>query len=302
MEKKPLVTVAVITYNSSKYVLETLESAKAQTYENIELIISDDKSTDNTVEICNKWLAKNADRFVRTQVIVPEKNTGQAGNCNRVLDASRGEWVKLIAGDDLLLPNCIADLTCFARDTPNANVIFAKIETFGGTKEIRNNLEKSFNCSFFELPMEKQLKRLVYQGNCIPAAGYIYKRQYIIEKGIRNDERIPFIEDFPKWINMLQHNIKFYFMDKPVAKYRIGEGISTEKQYSDKYYHSLCMVDILYRYPIIAKENGVSVEHIIADKLVNMRRDSYELIDSATYKLGNFLLYPLKWVRKFITN
>jgi alpha-1,3-rhamnosyltransferase len=54
--QKPLVSVVIITYNSSKYVLETLESAKAQTYQNIELIVSDDCSTDDTVEKCREWI------------------------------------------------------------------------------------------------------------------------------------------------------------------------------------------------------------------------------------------------------
>lgn len=56
MENKPLVSIVVITYNSSEYVLETLESAKAQTYTNIELIVSDDCSTDETVSICKNGL------------------------------------------------------------------------------------------------------------------------------------------------------------------------------------------------------------------------------------------------------
>ena len=58
----PLVSIIVITYNSAKFVLETLESAKAQTYQNIELIISDDGSTDNTVQICREWLKNNEEQ------------------------------------------------------------------------------------------------------------------------------------------------------------------------------------------------------------------------------------------------
>ncbi|MBR5577209.1 MAG: glycosyltransferase [Bacteroidaceae bacterium] len=50
------VSIVVITYNSSKYVLETLESVKAQDYPNIELIVSDDRSTDNTFELVNQWI------------------------------------------------------------------------------------------------------------------------------------------------------------------------------------------------------------------------------------------------------
>ena len=105
--EQPLVSIIVITYNSSKYVLETLESAKAQTYQNIELIVSDDCSTDNTVEICREWIEKNKKRFLRTELITSEKNTGIPANCNRGVKAAQGEWVKLIAGDDILCNNCI---------------------------------------------------------------------------------------------------------------------------------------------------------------------------------------------------
>ena len=80
MNNQPLVSVPVITYNSSKFVLETLESIKAQTYQNIELIISDDCSTDNTVELCQKWVEENKERFVRTQIITSDLNTGVSAN------------------------------------------------------------------------------------------------------------------------------------------------------------------------------------------------------------------------------
>ena len=103
LEKQPLVSIIVITYNSSKYVLETLESAKAQTYQNIELIVSDDCSIDNTVEICKEWIEKDKERFVRTELITAEKNTGIPANCNRGVKAAQGEWVKLIAGDDMII-------------------------------------------------------------------------------------------------------------------------------------------------------------------------------------------------------
>jgi len=78
--ENPLVSIIVITYNSSEYVIETLESAKAQTYQNIELIVSDDCSTDETLEICRDWMKKNQDRFVRSELITTEKNTGISGN------------------------------------------------------------------------------------------------------------------------------------------------------------------------------------------------------------------------------
>ena len=72
----PLVSVPVITYNSSKTVLETLDSIYNQTYQNLELIVSDDCSTDNTVGICREWIEAHKKRFVRTELLTVEKNTG----------------------------------------------------------------------------------------------------------------------------------------------------------------------------------------------------------------------------------
>src|SRR5688572_26730058 len=106
---QPLVSVIVITYNSALYVLETLDSIKRQTYQQIELIISDDCSNDATVELCRKWLSVNGSRFVRTSLIEVESNTGIAQNCNRGVEASKGEWIKIIAGDDALEVYTITD-------------------------------------------------------------------------------------------------------------------------------------------------------------------------------------------------
>ena len=102
MSNNPLVSIVVVTYNSSEFVLETLESAKIQTYKNIELIVTDDCSKDNTLEIVKDWVDKNKDSFIHTLVLEATVNTGISGNCNRGCNASKGEYIKTIAGDDTL--------------------------------------------------------------------------------------------------------------------------------------------------------------------------------------------------------
>ena len=102
-----LVSVYVVTYNSAEYVIETLNSVYNQTYNNIELIITDDASTDNTIELCKRWLNNHQDRFSDVQLVTSTINTGISANCNRAVKVAKGYWLKGIAGDDILLPNCV---------------------------------------------------------------------------------------------------------------------------------------------------------------------------------------------------
>ena len=103
MENK-LVSVRVVSYNSAQTILDTLESIRKQTYQNIELIVSDDCSKDNTVELVYNWLEANKSRFVRTELITVPFNTGTSANVNRSIKACHGEWIKGIAADDILFP------------------------------------------------------------------------------------------------------------------------------------------------------------------------------------------------------
>jgi len=71
-----LVSLVVVTYNSACFVAEALESVRVQTWNEIELIITDDNSSDDTVEVCRQWLNANSSRFIRTELLTSEVNTG----------------------------------------------------------------------------------------------------------------------------------------------------------------------------------------------------------------------------------
>ena len=252
--EKPLVSVTVITYNSSKTVLETLDSIKAQTYQNIELIVSDDCSTDNTVELCRDWIEQNKSRFVRTELLTVEKNTGVAGNCNRAGAACRGEWGKGIAGDDIMMPNCIQDCMDYIAAHPDTIYLFGKQKAFGASEERCKEIDSIFDYSFFNMTQEEQLHRLIFGENCVPATAVFCHRQHAKAIGVKNDERIPLLEDWPKWINLLRAGVKLHFVDKVLVKYRVG-GISTRKHPSLEMYRSCRLFDFYYRFPEWYAEN-----------------------------------------------
>ena len=294
----PLVSVNVITYNSAEYILETLESVKNQTYPNIELIISDDCSKDDTLAICDAWLKTNRSRFANAKIVTSPVNTGLSPNYNRAIDAASGEWIKEIDGDDRLLPNCITDFIEFVNANPDAKYIFAKVNCFGSDKATCKKYEEVFKYDLFLKSSEEQLHQLIYKDNFIPCQGSFYNKTFIDTLGFRNDERMPMIGDWPKWITLLQKGVKFYFMDKYVADYRIGNGTSTSPNISPRYQKSLLLTDIYYRWPQWMAAGNAEYINIIAKKVTAMEDEILRLRNTHAYRLGKCLLRPVSWFKQ----
>lgn len=102
MLKLPLVTFVVTSYNYEKYILKTLESIKAQTYKNFEIIVVDDCSSDNSCEIIEDFISDNQD--LKITLIKNETNQGQLASMIRGLENAEGQFISFIDSDDILLP------------------------------------------------------------------------------------------------------------------------------------------------------------------------------------------------------
>lgn len=221
----PLVSCTVLSYNSANTIIETLESIKAQTYKNIELIVSDDCSTDNTIAIIEAWLKQNKSRFVRTELLTVKKNTGVCLNSNRALDACKGEWKKGIGADDILLPNCIADFISFVQQHPEAEWVSSYMQVYKNNFSpenciARNGVSRRY---FFDLTCEQQLKQMAIE-NLISATPLFYKVSTL--RAIGGYETRYSFEDYPTFMNLLENGVKCYFMDSETVCYRIHESIS----------------------------------------------------------------------------
>lgn len=218
----PLVSVPVITYNSSAYIIEGLESIKAQTYKNIELIISDDCSTDNTVELCRDWLEKNKDCFVRVELITTDKNTGVAGNCNRSVKACRGEWIRGLSGDDKFLPNTIQGYVDFINSHPEANICFAKLKFFGIDPEMVKKCSDKYSLNLYPKlnASLKEQQKFILNEMFIPGPGIMYKKKLWEEIG-GFDEKYPFCEEDPFFNRILLTGYTIYFIDTELYQYNV---------------------------------------------------------------------------------
>lgn len=94
----PLVSIGVTSFNHENYILETLESVKNQTYNNFELIIVDDCSSDGSRGAIEKWISENPD--LSTTFICHEENRGVCVSLNEIVNLSNGKYISLIASDD----------------------------------------------------------------------------------------------------------------------------------------------------------------------------------------------------------
>ena len=299
----PLVSIPVITYNSAKTVVETLDSIKAQTYPRLELIVSDDCSTDDTVALCQEWIKQNKERFERTKVILAEQNTGVSANFNRGETACRGEWVKPIAGDDLLMPACVRDCMDYVMTHPETIYLFGRQKAFGADEDRCKQIDNVFDYTFFSKTIDEQLHHLIFDCNCVPATTVFYGRLKAKDIGVTNDERIPLLEDWPKWVNLLRAGVKFQFVDKELVKYRVG-GVSTNSQPSLNYYRTARLFCFLYQYPEWYKENpDAAVKRVVKEEagiyeyLIDAERQLNLIRASKAYRLGRALLTPFRIFR-----
>ena len=223
-----LITIAVVTYNSSKTVLETLDSVKQQTYAEIELIVSDDCSTDNTLEIVSDWTAKNKDRFVRIRLLSSDENRGIVPNRNKCIREAQGEWIKFADGDDMLTPNSIQSYLSVMSD--EANFIMGNVITMYETGEKTKFTVKQ---DFFKLNAPEQLA--LYRKNTqIDWPGVIFRTKALLDlNGL--DERFPMFDDIPFFFKAFKAGYKFDCVDETVVIYRIHKG---SVQHSEKFHIS----------------------------------------------------------------
>ena len=221
--QEPLVSIIVVTYNSSQYVIETLESAKQQSYKNIELIITDDCSADNTVELCIDWMKINDNRFKKVDLIESTINTGISANCNRGVKATTGEWCKLIAGDDLLATNCIEKFISYIiQSENNINIICSNQYIFRNDNREDKRVTNFQTTAYFSdaINASGQFKIALRISGTVPAPTILFRKKIYDELG-GYTEKYKYLEDYLFFLKANNIGEKIFFLIDALVYYRI---------------------------------------------------------------------------------
>ncbi|WP_124980930.1 glycosyltransferase family 2 protein [Nonlabens xiamenensis] len=140
----PLVSICIPTYNGEKYLQEALDSVREQTYKNIELVISDDASTDRTLEIVEAFRKNNP---IPTRIL-HHQPAGIGANWNNCIAFAKGDYIKFLFQDDVLMPNCVSAMLAILEASPEVALVSSKREFIvesGPTTSINEWIKKFKN-------------------------------------------------------------------------------------------------------------------------------------------------------------
>lgn len=127
--EKPLVSILCPTYNAENFLWNTLISIIEQDYDNMEIVVSDDCSTDATVDIARRFADLHPHKIVLS---INERNLGITRNCNAALALCRGKYIAFFAGDDLMYPGKISAQVLAMESDPDCSMTYHSVDILDG--------------------------------------------------------------------------------------------------------------------------------------------------------------------------
>ena len=207
----PKVSILIPCYNQEDFIRETVLSALNQTYENIEVIVCDDASTDNTSQIL-----KELEEQYQTKLMVyyHQENLGATKNHTRGLLKCSGELIAFLDGDDLFIADKIEKQVFFMLEKTECTLSYHDVDVFDSISG-----KTMYLWSKRISTREGKINDLIRFGNFLPAVGVMVRAKDIPENGY--DERVKVYSDWLFWLSTLYNGKgKICYLDETLAKYR----------------------------------------------------------------------------------
>ncbi len=203
MNDSPLVSVIMPTYNSERFVSDSIESVIAQTFTEWELLITDDRSLDSTCSIVEEYC--NQDH--RVHLFCLTENSGAAVARNNSISKAKGRYVAFLDSDDIWLPEKLETQLEFMKEK-NAGLSFTAYKTITEDDVPINTI-----CVPPSLTYNQYLRNTII--GCLTV---------MVDRGIVGDFRMPLLrkrQDMATWLMILKSGVMGYGLNQPLSKYRI---------------------------------------------------------------------------------
>jgi teichuronic acid biosynthesis glycosyltransferase TuaG len=210
----PLVSIITPSYNNSKFINKTIESVINQTYSNWEMIIVDDCSTDNSIQVIQKYLIKDE----RITLLVNKNNIGAAETRNKALRIAKGKYIAFLDSDDLWLPQKLEKQLNFMLEN-NIAFSFSNYEVIKSSGESINKV----------IRVPQKLSYNQYLCNTIIGCLTV-----IVDKSKTGYFEMPNIKsshDMALWLLLMKRGYFAFGYNECLAKYRLVGTSNTAKKY-----------------------------------------------------------------------
>lgn len=254
------VSVSIITsvYNAENFLEETIKSVIEQTFKNFEYILVNDASTDNSLEIMQRY--EKQDKRIR--IIQLENNSGgPARPRNTGIENAKGEYIAFLDSDDIWSPE---KLQIQIDTIENGN--YDIVHTYANTIDIKSKIIGTFD----NQRRYRFLKYFIKKSSIIYFSNYININSVLMKKDMnikfREDKPMVAIEDWMYWIENIIAPKKVFLVEKYLIQYRINFNSISDRK-SDK-----SLRKIFYMYAILLVENKISYFQFAFAYLINFAR------------------------------
>ena len=199
MAATPLVSIIVLNHNYGRFLPEAIESALGQTYADREVIVIDDGSTDDSVEV--------AARYGDAVRLITQPNQGLERTCNRAVREANGDYFAFLSADDVFEPTYVEVLLDALRRVPEASFAYCRAQRFGA----ESGPNKAFPFSVYHL---------VRRSNYVNGSALTNRADYLDAGGYSEDLADYALEDWDFWLKLIEHGKRGTFVREPLLRWR----------------------------------------------------------------------------------
>lgn len=216
---EPLISIIIPVYNAEKYLMECIESVICQTYRNLEILLIDDGSKDDSFKICDEYAQK--DKRIK---VVHKENGGVSSARNLGLDLANGEYITFVDSDDMVDKKYVE---CLYKEIEKnkSDLVFCGYGMYNGSKlkPIKEEIPQTLKVDFYSNSFIEFCCRILSRNNSIFASVWRVLYQKKIVAQIRFNENIKVSEDMVFILCALKNATTIASIEIPLYLYRVNE-------------------------------------------------------------------------------
>jgi glycogen synthase len=218
---KPLVSIIVLSHNYGRFLADAIESALVQSYPSLEILVVDDGSTDDSLEVAARYQNK-----VR---ILSHPNMGLERTCNRGVEEARGEYFAFLSADDILESTYVEELFEALQRSSDASFAYCRMRRFGA----QTGLMRCFPYSAYILALRT---------NYVNGSALTRRADYLAVGGLSEELAEYALEDWDFWLKLLEQGKRGTYVRAPLLRWRRHDQGSRNPESEDRLSRSLEMI------------------------------------------------------------